>query len=554
MKHIMYLILITSLLTGCLNSAENEEGGGSEGGTARPKNISSRDRSITKANSYSDLFFDSSLLGNYIARNKLSDSIANRMISFYNARNYQFAWFNSDGFTEEAQAFWNMFDHYLTYSGDTSLKNKPLEKQMNRLLGDSFAVSGSDKSFQQTELRLTESLMSYALKNFEKGYVKRKELERFIPIKKEDPVQLADSLLSKKHKDNKYFEDINASYKSLKDQLQKYSDIYKMGGWPSIPPMKKLPKKGKADPNIILIKKYLAITGDLPGNDTSAIFNDTLAEGITRIQQRFGFKPTGALSKDLITEMNVPVRHRIEQLLINLGRMRWMPTQPKGSLIIVNIPEFNLHVLEDGHKVFDMNVVVGKEGHGTMQFTGTLNQIVFAPYWNIPLKIVTNEILPEVAKDKDYLKKNEMEDQGDKDGDGITDIRQLPGDKNSLGKVKFLFPNSFDIYLHDTPAKSLFSEQKRAFSHGCIRLADAKKMAEYLLRNDPNWDPVKIEEAMNSNEQKFVKLKNPAEVFITYYTAWVDEEGRLNFRQDVYGHDKDISGRLFGNSAVSYKP
>lgn len=541
----MYLLLISTLFTaGCLNSADNESEG-SGGATARPKNISTRDRSITKANSYSDLFFDSSLLTNYIAHNKLSDSIANRMVSFYNSRNYQFAWFNSDGFTEEAQAFWNLFDHYLTYSGDTSLRNKPLEKQMNRLLGDTLVVSASDKSFQQTELRLTESLMNYALKNFEKGYVKRKELERFIPAKKTDPIELADSLLSKKHKDNKYFEDINTSYKSLKDQLQKYYDIHKQGGWPLIPPMQKPLKKGSSSPQITVIKKYLAITGDLPGNDTSAVYNDTLAEGITRIQQRFGFKATGTLNKDLITEMNVPVRDRIEQLLINMDRMRWMPSQPEGSLIVVNIPEFTLHVLENGRRVFDMNVVVGKEGHSTTQFTGTLNQIVFAPYWNIPPRIVTDEILPEIEKDRDYLQKNEMEDQGDKDGDGITDIRQLPGDKNSLGKVKFLFPNSFNIYLHDTPAKSLFSKDKRAFSHGCIRLANAKQMAEYLLRNDPNWDPLKIEEAMNAKEQKVVKLKNTAEVFITYYTAWVDEEGRLNFREDVYGHDKVKKAKLF---------
>jgi L,D-transpeptidase YcbB len=546
MKQLIYLLLATMLLAGCLNSTdnENEENGG--GGTAaRPRNISTRDRSVTKANSYSDLFFDSSLLVNYIARNKLPDSIANRMISFYNARNYQFAWFNSDGFTEEAQAFWNLFDHYITYSGDTSLRNKPLEKQMNRLLPDSFGVSPGDKSFQQTELRLTESLMGYALKNFDKGYVKRKELERFIPFKKMDPIQLADSLLSKKHKDNKYFEDINASYKSLKDQLQKYYDIHKKGGWPLIPVTKKPLKKGAKDSAIKVVKQYLAITGDLPASDTSAVFNDTLAEGISRIQQRFGLKPTGTLNKDLIAEMNVPVRARIEQILINMGRMRWMPSQPKGSLIIVNIPEFILHVLEDGRKVFDMNVVVGKEGHSTMQFTGTLNQIVFAPYWNVPSKIVTDEILPEIQKDPQYLQKNEMEDQGDKDGDGIPDIRQLPGDKNSLGQVKFLFPNSFDIYLHDTPAKSLFSKDKRAFSHGCIRLEDAKKMAEYLLRDDPNWDAVKIEEAMNAKEQKFVRLKHTAEVFITYYTAWVDEAGQLNFRQDVYGHDDEIREKLF---------
>lgn len=543
MKYIFPAILATLLFAGCLNNAENTSGEGGE--PSKPKNISKRDLSITKANAYSDLFFDSSALADYIANNKVADSIANRMTSFYNARNYQFAWFTSEGFTEEAQLYWNLFDHYLTYSGDTSLANKPLEKQMNRLLNDSFTVSANNKSFRQTELRLTESLMGYALKNFEKGYVKRKELERFVPFRKVDPIQLADSLLSKKHKDNKYFEDINASYKALKDQLQKYYDIHKQGGWPIIPAITKPLKKGASSPAIVPIKKYLAITGDMPGNDTSAVFNDTLAQGITSIQQRFGMKTTGTLNKELIKEMNVPVRDRIEQLLINLGRMRWMPSQENGTLIIVNIPEFNLHVMENGKKVFDMNVVVGKEGHSTMQFTGTMNQIVFAPYWNIPPRIVTNEILPEIEKDKNYLEKNEMENQGDKDGDGIPDIRQLPGEKNSLGKVKFLFPNSFDIYLHDTPAKSLFSQDKRAFSHGCIRLANAQQMAEYLLRNDPDWDSEKIAQAMNGKEQKVVKLKNKAEVFITYYTAWVDDAGQLNFRQDVYEHDKKIREKLF---------
>ncbi|WP_207515742.1 L,D-transpeptidase family protein [Longitalea luteola] len=546
MKYIFFIPLAAMLLTGCLNSADNEnEAGGENGEKARSKNISSRDYSITKDNSYSDLFLDSAALVDFIARDSVPDSIARRMTSFYNARNYQFAWFTSEGFTEEAQAFWNLFDHYVTYSSDTTLHNRPLEKRMNRLLSDTLTVSAKNKTFLQTELQLTESLMQYALKNFEKGYVKRKELERFVPIKKADPIQLADSLLSKKHKDNKYFEDINANYKALKDQLQKYLDIHKKGGWPAIPPQDKPLKKGSSGPDITLIKKYLAITGDLPGHDTSAVFNDTLAQGITHFQERFGLKATGTLNKEVIKEMNVSVRDRIEQLLINLGRMRWMPNQSNGTLILVNIPEFNLHVLENGRKVFDMNVVVGKEGHSTMQFTGTMNQIVFAPYWNIPPRIVTEEILPEIEKDPEYLAKNEMEDQGDKDGDGIPDIRQLPGEKNALGKVKFLFPNSFDIYLHDTPAKSLFSRNKRAFSHGCIRLADAQKMAEYLLRNDPDWNSEKIAQAMNSTEQKAVKLKEKAEVFITYYTAWVDDAGRLNFRDDVYGHDQKIKAKLF---------
>ncbi|OQP47910.1 hypothetical protein A4H97_30360 [Niastella yeongjuensis] len=546
MKYILYLFLVTLLFASCGNGAENKNGESeSETGPNALKNISRRDLSITKANSYSDLFLDSAALDDFIARHHLTDTLANRMISFYNARNYQYAWFTSEGFTEEAQGFWNLFDHYLTYSGDTTLANKSLEKQMNRLLADSFTVSADNKGLRQTELQLTHSLLKYASKNFEKGYVKRKELERLVPFKKADPLQLADSLLSKKHKNNKYFEDINTNYKSLKMQLQKYVELNKRGTLPTIPAEAKALKKGKSSLHVPLIKQYLQMTGDLAGNDTSNVFNDTLAEGITHIQERFGMKGTGTLNKDLITEMNVPLRNRIEQILINMGRMRWMPSQPNGTLLIINIPEFILHLFENGKKEFDMNVVVGKDGHSTTQFTGTLNQVVFAPYWNIPPRIVTNEILPEIEKNKNYLEENEMEDQGDKDGDGIPDIRQLPGDKNALGKVKFLFPNSFDIYLHDTPAKSLFNQSKRAFSHGCIRLADAQKMAGYLLRNDPDWDATKIADAMNAKEQKVVKLKDKAEVFITYYTAWVDDAGRLNFREDVYGHDKKVKSMLF---------
>ena len=129
--------------------------------------------------------------------------------------------------------------------------------------------------------------------------------------------------------------------------------------------------------------------------------------------------------------------------------------------------------------------------------------------------------------------------------DGVPEIRQLPGEKNSLGKVKFLFPNSYNIYFHDTPAKSLFEKNKRAYSHGCIRLSEPEKLAEYLLKDDPSWDSFKIQEAMNAGKERFVKLKEPVTVFITYYTAWVDENGKLNFRDDIYSHDEKIEAKMF---------
>jgi L,D-transpeptidase YcbB len=202
-----------------------------------------------------------------------------------------------------------------------------------------------------------------------------------------------------------------------------------------------------------------------------------------------------------------------------------------------------LHVYEGKQKAFDMDVVVGKEGHNTMMFNGDLNQVVFCPYWNVPSSIVKKEILPEIDKHPDYLAKQDMEITGEEDG--VPAIRQRPGPKNALGRVKFLFPNSFNIYLHDTPVKSLFEKDKRAYSHGCIRVKEPEKLAQYVLRNQPEWTPEKIEEAMSSNEQKFVKVKDPIPVLITYYTAWVDENGQLNFREDIYGHDTDLASKMF---------
>jgi murein L,D-transpeptidase YcbB/YkuD len=202
-------------------------------------------------------------------------------------------------------------------------------------------------------------------------------------------------------------------------------------------------------------------------------------------------------------------------------------------------------VYENGKKVFDIDVVVGKEGHNTMMFNGDLNQVVFSPYWNVPPSIVKNEILPAMNRNPGYLARQNMEINGD--DDGLPSIRQRPGPGNALGKVKFLFPNSFNIYFHDTPAKSLFEKDKRAYSHGCIRLREPEKLANYVLRNQPEWTPEKINEAMNSGNEKFVKVKDPIPVVVTYYTAWVDENGQLNFREDIYGHDEHLRSKMFTN-------
>ena len=539
-KILVFLTLCSLVFISCTNSQEDDKEK-----AEIEKKVSKRDYSITKANAYSDLFLDSMRMEKFIAEKKFSDSIIRRMRSFYNTRNFQFAWFTSNGLTEQARGFWNLHEYFTTYVNDSSsLQNKELVKKMdNLIIEENMNVNGSSESIIETGLTLTQHFIDYTLQNYEKGYVKRKEMERFIPRKKEDIVALADSLINKKHNDDKYFEDVNDNYRLLKDQLARYHKITVAGGWPTVPAEIIKVKKGSSSPAVAILKKRLQVTGDLPAADSSQVFNDTLELAVKNAEARFGYNADGKITEAFLKDLNVPAVERLKQILINMNRMRWMPNKPEGNLLVANIPEFVVHAYEGSNKVFSMNVVVGKEGHNTMMFTGDLNQIVFSPYWNIPSSIVRSEILPAMQNDPDYLARNNMEIVSE-NGD-LPTIRQLPGPGNSLGKVKFLFPNSFNIYFHDTPAKSLFNREKRAYSHGCIRLAEPEKMANYLLRNNSEWTASRISQAMNSGEEKYVKLKNPVPVFISYYTAWVDEQGRMNFREDIYEHDQKIKNKMF---------
>jgi murein L,D-transpeptidase YcbB/YkuD len=266
--------------------------------------------------------------------------------------------------------------------------------------------------------------------------------------------------------------------------------------------------------------------------------NDTLKAAIKNFQLRYGLSANGSINQSTINEMNIPVQERIRQLLINMERLRWVPAQPPAEYLLVNIPEFRLHAYENGNLAWSSNVVVGSVAHNTVIFTGTLQYVVFSPYWNVPNSIYKKEVLPGIQRDKNYLAKHNME----KYGGGV---RQKPGISNSLGLVKFLFPNSYDIYFHDTPSKNLFKEDARAFSHGCIRLSEPKRLAQWLLRNNPSWDSASISKAMNSGKEKYVSLKETLPVYIVYFTAWVDRDGKLNARKDVYGHDKKMAAHLF---------
>lgn len=529
------LILITLIVAAACNEI------------SLPKFITEkRDTTIKKNNSFSDIFLDSIALEKYIQQQRLSDTIANQFRNFYNSRNYQYAWFFSDGLAEQAHNFWNMQSDYINYSGDSSIYNDYLQKIVDSATAKNDSIALPDSSRLHAELLFTQQFFQYAVQAFQGNKsLDPNNLQWFIPRKKIDMVSFLDSLVRNKGKNANEYEPTNRQYNLLKNYLVKYSKMEKEGGWKTITPDQKKFVKGNTSPFIAQIKKRLAFTGDfIAKTDTSDVFTDSLEMGVKRFQRRYGMTEDGVIGGTTMREMNQSIQYRIRQIMVNMERLRWAPNVPKTDYVLVNIPSFKLYVYENGKLKFNMNVVVGKAGHNTVIFTGNLKYIVFSPYWNVPSSIVKNEMGGANVKNKPgYLARHNMEIVGH--NGGLPVIRQKPGYSNSLGKVKFLFPNSYNIYLHDTPSKGLFNEDSRAFSHGCIRLGEPAKLAEFLLRNDTAWTPDKIQKAMNNGKEQYVTLKETIPVFIGYFTAFVDGEGRINFRDDVYGHDAKLMSMMF---------
>lgn len=330
---------------------------------------------------------------------------------------------------------------------------------------------------------------------------------------------------------------VNPQYNLLLKELSELQLIKNKGGWNKISiPAKKIYRVGDRNETIRQLKQRLFIAGYLDKADTSNLYTHDLVPAVKKIQKQHGFKEDGQVFTEFVKELNIPVEKRIRQVQLNMERIQKMPVVTSGTRLVANIPEFKLHVYEGDQLVFDIPIVVGKESTATVTFSDEMKHIVFSPYWNVPESIVRNEILPSARRDRTYLRRNGYEQVGTENG--LPKIRQKPGKNNSLGLVKFVFPNSHNIYFHDTPAKSLFNVRKRAFSHGCIRLAEPQKLANYLLRNKSGWDENAISKAMNSGKEQWVPLDKPVPVSIVYITSWVDEDGMLNFREDIYGQDR----------------
>ncbi|MEI3801603.1 MULTISPECIES: L,D-transpeptidase family protein [unclassified Chitinophaga] len=546
-----------ALLTLIIFAACQQQGGSR-------KKTKARDTTHYTKQEYIEQTIDSNYVNNFLQSHTSYDAYDEYIRNFYRKRDYHFAWINKDGLTEQAGNFINMMKNDAAYGiKDSSLMNPDLQRLTDTLLVSDVGLKPGDTAIPRIEMLLTAQFFAYGNKVWG-GLTadSAKDLEWFIPRKKIDMESLLDSMVNKKTNAFEDDEPVNRHYIMLRQQLKKLAQIESSTKWDSIRTTQKSFKKGDSSEVIAAVKTRLEAYGDLKGTDTSRQFTVALDSALRNFQLRMGLKEDGLITKGVLDALNTPVQDRIQKILLNMERLRWVPIEPTTDYILVNIPQFKMHVYDKGKLSWSCNVVVGKPGASTVIFTKDLRYVVFSPYWNVPPGILGGEVLPGLKRSgSGYLARQNMEIVG-ASGKVIAPgsinfarysganfpyiVRQKPGGKNSLGKVKFLFPNEYNIYLHDTPARYLFGENKRSFSHGCIRIAEPKHLAEWLLRGDSSWTEKKIDDAMNGGKEKFVTIKDKVPVFIVYFTAFVDSEGRLNFRDDVYGHDKKLAASLFG--------
>jgi murein L,D-transpeptidase YcbB/YkuD len=359
-----------------------------------------------------------------------------------------------------------------------------------------------------------------------------------------------------------------AGYAEIKGALARLREVAATGGWEQIPEGSTF-REGDTDPRVPALRARLSSSGDYPPTGSRAsyepdplLFDSLLADAVRQFQTRHGLDPDGAVGAATLAALKVPVEDRVWQMEVNLERWRWLP-EDLGSLhILVNIAGFSVSVVENNAPVLEMRAIVGTQYRETPVFSSRMTYLVFSPFWHVPPTIAALDKLPQIKNDPAYLEThrmvlldaatNQVVDAAGVDWSAMTGpefnqryrLRQDPGPENALGDVKFMFPNPYNVYLHDTPTRELFARPERGFSSGCIRIERPLELAEYLLKEDPRWSREGIRAAVDRRVETTVTLLEPIPVHIQYWTAWVDEDGVLNFRRDLYGRDAMVHRAL----------
>jgi murein L,D-transpeptidase YcbB/YkuD len=353
------------------------------------------------------------------------------------------------------------------------------------------------------------------------------------------------------------------AYVQLKDALVRYRKYSREGNWPQVPDGVKLEDNDAGD-RVLALRRRLEATGDLEKVETAQpdVFDTVLEDAVKRFQRRHGLDDDGVVGKGTLAALNVPAKDRARQIELNLERWRWLPRDLGRQYILVNIAGFALEVIDSDRLVLEMRVVVGRPYRRTPVFSAPMTYLVFSPYWHVPANLAVQDIVPAILKEPDYLAKKNIRvfqgwgvdtqeiDPATIDWSSVNRrhlpyrFRQEPGPNNSLGGVKFMFPNAFDVSLHDTPSRELFQRAERTFSSGCIRIEKPLELAEYLLSEASSWNSETVQAAARKGVEQTVRLPEPIAVHLLYWTSWIDREGNIQFRNDVYGRDRWLDEAL----------
>jgi murein L,D-transpeptidase YcbB/YkuD len=474
---------------------------------------------------------------------------------FYRAREFSPAWDAGDGSRERAALLVQALERAAAHGLDAARYH--LEAIRAR------RASGSVRTATEIELLLTDAFVRYATDiragRRPAGYV---EADWGIVAPRFDAV----GALTRALREPAGFSAVLASlpppapdYRALVGALGRYRAIAARGGWPRVPPGPHL-EPGDEEGRVAALRARLAAEDDLVARSADARYDDRLAEAVRRFQARHGLAVDSVVGPATVQALNVPVADRIRQIVLNLERWRWLPRDLGRHYIVVNAPDARLHVVVDGRPVLTSRVVVGDLRHPTPVVQAWVEAVILHPPWNVPTSIAAEEILPRLRDNRRYLAENDIVvlERRESDPFGLTidwtavaperfpfRLQQQPGPDNPLGRIKLDIPNRFDVYLHDTPTRTLFARSVRAASHGCIRVEQADDLALHVLEGDARgWSRPRLDEALEAGGTQRIPVPRPLPVYILYWTAFVDPDGQVQFREDVYGRDRRLAAAL----------
>lgn len=484
---------------------------------------------------------DSIIISRFFSKYPNLKKYQSNVRTLYKKRKYKPIWHDEKGLIEFA---------HLLYSKVNLLKEEGINSTIaykDKIDGIFNAESRKTLSKTDTELLLSSLYLFYAKKVFHGIDTKKsKEMGWFLPRKLISYKNLLDSLLVTPQLLDKNEKQLFGQYYKMRSVLKKYRAIENNGDWNPIAvesPTKEY-RPDDISKTIGQIRHRLYVTGDLKQDSKSNLYDTSLMAGVLNFKKRNGYKLNYTLSSKHLDRMNIPIEKYIKTIIVNMERCRWIAPELANAkeYLIINIPSFKLLFKRNGKTVLESNVFVGKSITETVVFSSYMTYIAFSPYWNLPRSIIENELKTAMAEDPNYLESHNMEwNNGN--------VRQKPGPKNSLGLVKFVFPNSNDMYLHDTPSKSLFEYETRAYSHGCINVKKAKELALLILQNDVDWPIERINEAMKGEKETICILKKKIPVHIGYFTAWVNDTGEISFYTDIYDRDERLAQLLISEDS-----